>query len=48
MWYGVDPFAEDAPDWISYHYGFINPIKMIDPDGQFETEADAKAYAKEH
>ncbi|MBK6698368.1 MAG: RHS repeat-associated core domain-containing protein [Saprospiraceae bacterium] len=48
LWYGVDPQAEDAPDWNPYRYGFNNPIRMIDPDGLFETEAEAKAYAKEH
>ena len=48
LWYGVDPLAEDAPGWTPYRYGFNNPIRMIDPDGQFETEAEAKAYAKEN
>lgn len=48
LWHGVDPLAEDAPDWTPYRYGFNNPINYMDPDGMFETEADAKQYANDN
>jgi RHS repeat-associated protein len=43
-----DPSSDLAPDWTPYRYAFNNPLTFIDPDGLFETEAAAKAYAKEH
>ena len=43
---GVDPLADEATTWNPYRYGFNNPIKMIDSDGLFETEVEAKEYAK--
>ncbi len=48
IWYGVDPLAEKAPGWNPFRYGFNNPIRVNDPDGQFESEEEAKAYAKSH
>ncbi|MBK6698373.1 MAG: RHS repeat-associated core domain-containing protein [Saprospiraceae bacterium] len=48
LWYGVDPMTEKAPNWNPYRYGFNNPIRMIDPDGKFETEDEAKAFAKDN
>jgi RHS repeat-associated protein len=47
-WGQVDPLAEEAPEWTPYRYAFNNPISFIDPDGLFESEAAAKAYAKEN
>ncbi len=40
MWYGVDPLAEEAPDWNPYRYGFYNPIRLIDPTGMSEEDPD--------
>jgi RHS repeat-associated protein len=37
LWYGVDPMAEEAPNWNPYRYSLNNPIRIIDPDGRFET-----------
>ncbi|MFZ1455827.1 MAG: RHS repeat-associated core domain-containing protein, partial [Saprospiraceae bacterium] len=43
-----DSVSELAPGWTPYRYGFNNPIRYIDPNGMFETEADAKKYAKDN
>ena len=48
VWFGVDPLAEKAPGWNPFRYGFNNPIRVNDPDGQIESEEEAKAYAKSH
>jgi RHS repeat-associated protein len=45
-WNGVDPLAEYAPAWTPYRYGFNNPILYIDPDGLFESRADAREYRR--
>ena len=44
----VDPLAEEAPDWTPYRYGFNNPLTYTDPDGMFESEDAAKAWAKDN
>ncbi len=38
---GVDPLASLAPGWTSYRYGFNNPLRYIDPDGQREWPVNA-------
>ena len=40
LWYGVDPMTEKMPNWNPYRYGFNNPIRLIDPTGMSEEEAD--------
>ena len=47
IWTGVDPLADQAPGWTPYRYGFNNPVRMIDPDGRFETEAEAQRFQEE-
>jgi len=42
----LDPLAGEAVAWTPFRYGFNNPIRFIDSDGLFETEAAAKKYAK--
>jgi RHS repeat-associated protein len=39
VWLSVDPLAEEAPGWSPYRFGFNNPIKFMDPDGNFEIDA---------
>jgi RHS repeat-associated protein len=45
---GVDDMAGHATSWTPYRYGFNNPLIYIDPDGLFETRAEAKEYRMEH
>jgi len=44
----VDPMATNAPGWTPYRFAFHNPITFIDPDGLFETKADAQQWAKDN
>jgi RHS repeat-associated protein len=37
LWYGVDPMT---PNWNPYRYGFINPIRLIDPIGMGEEDVE--------
>ncbi len=41
-----DPLADLAPEWSPYRYGFNDPVNYVDPDGLFETKADAEAHAE--
>lgn len=43
---GVDPKAEDAPSWTPYRFGFNNPIRYFDPDGQWEWDANGNLVAQ--
>jgi len=44
----VDPMSTNAPGWTPYRFAFHNPITFIDPDGLFETKADAQQWAKDN
>lgn len=44
----VDMLAEQAPSWTPYRYGFNNPVRYTDPTGMFETEGEAKQWAKDN
>lgn len=44
-WGVVDPMAEKAPDWTPYRAFFNNPLRFIDPDGQYEID---KKTAEDH
>ena len=37
-WMNIDNVADIAYSWTPYRYGFDNPIKFYDPDGNFETD----------
>ena len=48
IWLSVDPMSDKYPHQSNYIYCSNNPIKLIDPDGQFETKAEARRYKREH
>jgi murein DD-endopeptidase MepM/ murein hydrolase activator NlpD len=49
-WHAVDPLAELSFSWTPYRYGFNNPLRFIDPDGQREWPVDAtyNRHARRH
>lgn len=34
VWQNVDPLAEKYPGWSGYNYVMLNPVGVVDPDGQ--------------
>ncbi len=48
IWLSVDPMSGKYPSTSSYAYCRNNPIILIDPDGEFDTRAEARQYRKEH
>lgn len=39
-WLSLDPMTEKQPGWSPYKAFYDNPIKWMDPDGQFECDGD--------
>lgn len=39
IWLSVDPLANKYPGWSPYNYTMQNPVKYIDPDGNFVAPA---------
>ena len=48
IWLSVDPQASKYPSTSSYAYCRDNPIILMDPNGEFDTRAEARQYRKEH
>ena len=46
MWYGVDAMAEGKTSIGSYVYCMGNPIRMIDPDGNWERNSNGNLVAQ--
>ncbi|HFG0578615.1 TPA: RHS repeat-associated core domain-containing protein, partial [Flavobacterium psychrophilum] len=46
LWLNVDPLAEKAPGWSPYRYGFNNPTRYTDPDGQWEWDTTGNLKAQ--
>jgi RHS repeat-associated protein len=53
-WLSLDPKFSKAPNWSPYRFGFDNPLRFIDKDGNFELYPDARenypklAYLVDH
>lgn len=45
MWYGVDALAEKYPNMGGYVYCAGNPVKLVEPDGNRPTPAEAARMA---
>ncbi len=45
-WLSVDPKWEDHGGSSPYNYCMSNPVKLIDPDGMFEQDADGNWIAQ--
>ena len=37
-WFAVDKMRMKAPSWSPYRFGFDNPMRFIDSDGNYETD----------
>ena len=48
MWLSVDPMWENRPGISPFNYCLSNPIKMIDPDGMWEQDADGNWIAQKN
>jgi RHS repeat-associated protein len=44
-WNVIDPQTDKHPELTGYRYGYNNPVRFIDPDGQLEFDS-YKAYKK--
>ncbi len=48
VWLSVDPMADKYPSTSPYAYCRNNPIILVDPNGMFDTKAEARKYRREH
>ncbi len=48
MWLSVDPMWENRSGISPFNYCLSNPIKMIDPDGMWEQDADGNWIAQKN
>ena len=48
VWLSVDPMSGVYPSTSPYAYCRNNPVVLIDPNGEFDTRAEARQYRKEH
>jgi len=47
-WWSVDPMADNYPSTSHYAFCRNNPILFMDPNGAFDTRAEARQYRKDH
>ena len=48
IWLSVDPMSDSYPYQSNYVYCSNNPLNITDPNGMFETRAEARKYRREH
>ena len=48
IWLSVDPMSDKYPSTSPYAYCRNNPIILVDPNGMFDTKAEARKYRREH